>query len=327
MKQYRVLLIAALGSPWNDGWFYKTGFEKNGHTVITYDPKGRADARAEVLSLVRDFRPDIALHTKDELPAADFQTLRQEVRVVQWYPDPVIPDWLPEYVRASDIFFTMSEGLVDDFRQMNSSSFWLSQAFEPSAFAVRALSDEDRREFSSDVTFVGNLGSKPQYARRRTYLDRVLREGMALKWWGPKLPWKLSNLLLWYGRVGRAYGGRFVWGEEHAKIARLSKIYLGLDSQPHIRKSMSERMYIAVGCGAFYLCEHVPGIEEVLVPEREIVTFHTEDEMIDRIRFYLPKDGLREKIAAAGRARVLRDHTYETRIRQMLGLIEEAGVF
>jgi spore maturation protein CgeB len=325
MKQYRVLLIAAFGNPWNDSWFYKTGFEQNGHTVLAYDPKGRPDARAEILALVRDFRPDIAVHTKDELPAADFEMLRQNVKVIQWYPDPVIPGWLTDYVRACDIFFTMSEGLVNDFRKLNAQSYWLSQAFEPSAFTVGTISDEDRREFSADLTFVGNLGSKPQYAVRRTFLERVLKEGMALKWWGPRIPWKLSNLALQYGRVGRAYGGRFVWGEEHAKIARLSKIYLGFDSQPHIRKSMSERMYIAVGCGAFYLCRHVPGIEEVLLPDREIVTFHTGDEMIDKIRFYLSRDDLRKRIAEAGRTRVLKDHTYETRIRQMCGLIEKAG--
>lgn len=327
MKHYRVLLIAAFGNPWNDSWFYKTGFEQNGHTVVVYDPKGRRDAIAEILALVHDFRPDIALHTKDELPAADFQLLRQEVKVLQWYPDPVIPDWLPDYVRACDIFFTMSEGLVDDFRELNAQSYWLTQAFEPSAFTVHTISEEDRRAFSADITFVGNLGSKEQYKPRRIFLDRVVREGMTLKWWGPRLPRKLSNLTLLYGRVGRAYGGRFVWGEEHAKIAGLSKIYLGLDSQPHIRKSMSERMYIAVGCGAFYLCRHVPGIEEVLVPDREIVTFHSEDEMIDKIRFYLPKDDLRKKIADAGQARILREHVYAVRIRRLCRLIEEAGVW
>ncbi len=326
MKPYRILLIAAFGDPWNDSWFYKAGFEQNGHTVVAYDPKGKADAIAEILALVRDFRPDIALHTKDELPAADFQMLQQRVKIIQWYPDPVIPDWLPDYVRACDIFFTMSAGLVDDFRRLNERSYWLTQAFEPSVFTVHTISEADRRAFSADITFVGNLGSKVQYAPRRSFLARIVREGMALKWWGPRLPWKLSNLPLLYGRVGRAYGGSFVWGEEHAKIARLSKIYLGFDSQPHIRKSMSERMYIAVGCGAFYLCRHVPGIEEVLVPDREIVTFHTEDEMIDKIRFYLPKDDLRKKIADAGRERVLRDHVYEVRIREMCRMIEEAGI-
>ncbi len=89
------------------------------------------------------------------------------------------------------------------------------------------------------------------------------------------------------GQLGRSYGGKFVWGEEHAKISRLSKIYLGFDAMPHIRKSMSERLYIAVGCGAFYMCQHVDGIGDLLEPGKEIMTFQSEQEMIDLIKYYL----------------------------------------
>jgi spore maturation protein CgeB len=45
--------------------------------------------------------------------------------------------------------------------------------------------------------------------------------------------------------------------------------------------------------------------------------------MIDKIRFYLEDEGLRKKIAEAGQRRVLRDHTYEVRIRQMCDIIEQ----
>ena len=322
MKQYKILLIAGLNKPWNDGWYYKTGFEKNGHRVIPFDPASESNPVSTIIDIVKKDRPDIILHTKDELPADMFQGLRQSVRVVQWYPDPVIPDWLPPYVEACDIFFTMSEGLVDEFKKYNPNVFWLTQAFEPSHFVVKEITPEDKKRYFSDVTFIGTLGSSERYLIRRKVLNRILKENIHLKWWGPHLPRKLSTLPLIFGKLGRSYGGKFVWGEEHAKIARLSKIYLGIDSQPHIRKSMSERMYIAVGCGAFYMCQHVEGIEEVLEPDREIVTFRDEDEMIDKIKFYLKNDTLREKIARAGKERVLKEHTYEVRIREMISIIE-----
>ena len=75
------------------------------------------------------------------------------------------------------------------------------------------------------------------------------------------------------------------------------------------------------------MCRHVDGIEDMLVPDREIVTFRDEDEMMDKIKFYLKNDLLREKIAAAGRERVLREHTYEVRIRQMLEIIKNVVKF
>lgn len=325
MRNYKLLLITALSKPWNNGWYYKTGFEKNGHSVIPFDPKTEKDSKHKVFEIVKEIRPDFILHTKDELPAEVFGELMKFTKVVQWYPDPVIPDWLPPYVKACHIFLTMSEGLVDEFKKINPLTFWLSQAFEPSFFKIKEVSLEDIKTFSADVTFVGNIGSKPQYRRRIISLNSVAKmagkDGLRFKWWGPPVSISPSTIFLIYGSIGRAYGGKFVWGEDYAKVAKLSKIFLAFDSMPHIRKSMSARMYTAVGCGAFYMCQYVEGIEEVLIPDKEIITFSSDEEMIDKIRFFLPKDDLREKIANAGQQRVLKEHTYEIRMRQMCELI------
>ncbi|GAB4536370.1 MAG: hypothetical protein Fur0020_04300 [Thermodesulfovibrionia bacterium] len=324
MSKYRILLITALKKPWNNGWYYKKGFERNGHEVLGFDPTRSLEPEKEVFEIVNGFKPDIILHTKDEFKPDVFNDLRRYARVIQWYPDPVIPEWLIPYVKACDIFFTMSEGLVDEFKKYNPNVFWLTQAFEPSFFEIKEITDEDKRFFSSDVTFVGNLGSKGQYLPRRRALQRVIDAGIKFKWWGPPLPRKLSTIPLILGGLGKAYGGRFVWGEDYAKVARLSKIFLAFDSMPHIRKSMSARMYTAVGCGAFYMCRYVEGIEEVFLPDKEIVTFFDEDEMIDKIRFYLGREDLRKKFAQAGQKRVLSEHTYEVRIKEMMRIIEDA---
>jgi len=329
MKNYKILLITTLSKPWNNGWYYKTGLEKNGCEVIPFDPKMEKDPISNAFEVVKDIRPDLILHTKDELPAEIFKELMQFSRVVQWYPDPVIPDWLPPYVKACHIFLTMSEGLVDEFRKMNPHTFWLSQAFEPSFFRIKEITPEDIKTFSADITFVGNLGSKPQYLSRRRSLMMVAgmsaKEGMIFKWWGPPIPKSPATILLFPAGLRRSYGGKFVWGEEYAKVAKLSKVFLAFDSMPHIRRSMSARMYTAVGCGAFYMCQYVEGIEDVLTPDKEIVTFSSDEEMLDKIRFYLPKDDLRKKIAEAGQTRVLKEHTYEIRMRQMCELIEQVS--
>jgi spore maturation protein CgeB len=324
VRQYTILLITALMKPWNNGWYYKAGFESNGHRVLCFDPSSTKDAFKKVFEFVKSSKPDFILHTKDELPAEIFQELRSLTKIIQWYPDLPIHPSLPPYVRAADVFITMAEGLVEEFQKYNTNVFWLTQAFEPSFFMIREITSEDIRTFSAEVAFAGNLGSKPQYLDRREKLKRIIQEGFQLKWWGPKLPRKLSAIPLILGKIGRSYGGKFIWGEEYAKVAQLSKVFVAFDSQPHIRKSMSARMYTAVGCGAFYLCQHVEGIEEVLVPGSEIVTFRSEQEMIDMIRYYLKNEEERKRIARAGRERILKDHTYEIRTKELLRIIEKA---
>ncbi|MEC4675677.1 MAG: glycosyltransferase [Nitrospirota bacterium] len=321
--RYRILLITDFSKHWNNGWYYKIGLEKNGHIVRPFNPASISNPENKIFGIIKEYSPDLVIHTKNELPAETFQELRRFTKVVQWYPDPVIPEWLLPYIQAADIFFTMSEGLKPDFQKYNPDVLYLSQAFEPSFFEIEKITKEDVKFFSSDVTFVGNLGSKSQYIARRGALERVINSGFELKWWGPRIPRKFSTIPLILGKLGRSYGGRFIWGEEYARVARLSKIFLAFDSMPHVRKSMSARMYTAVGCGAFYMCQHVEGIEEILEPGKEIVTFRSEDEMIDMIKYYLDNDDLRMKIAKAGRERVLKDHTYEVRMRQMMDIINK----
>lgn len=321
MEKLKIIMPTDFSNPWNNGWYYKAGFEKNGHLVIPFNTEGK-HKKLNLLEKVKEFKPDFVLITKDEIDIETIKSLKNYTKVIQWYPDPVIPQWLIPYVKTVDVFFTMSEGLVDEFKKYNSNTFWLTQAFEPNFFRVEKITYRDRKKYSSDITFVGNLGSKPQYLPRRDALLRVLNEGFKLKWWGPPLPRKIKTIPLILGKLGRAYGGEFIYNETYAKVCILAKIFLAFDSMPHIKKSMSARMYTAVGCGAFYMCQYVDGIEEVLVPDKEIVTFRDYDEMIEKIKFYLPREELRKRIAQAGQERVLKEHTYEVRIKQMIEIVK-----
>jgi spore maturation protein CgeB len=321
----KILIASDFQKPWNPAFYIKRGFEKNKITVHTFDPSAQENSYDALMEAVKLSAPQMLLYIKDYgLKPEWLQEIKKKgIILVQWYIDPVIPDWLPPFAKVSDVFFTMSEGLVDDFKRLGVKNvFWLSQAFEPDFFNIKEITKEDIETYSPDIAFVGNLGSKEQYLSRRDSLTKVIDAGFKLKWWGPKIPRKLSTIPVILGKLGRAYGGKFVWFEEYAKVVKLSKIFLAFDSRPQIRKSMSARMYTAVGCGAFYMCRHVEGIEDILVPGKEIVTFRTENEMIDMIRYYLKNNEARMKIAGAGTKRVLQEHTYELRVRQLLSIVE-----
>jgi spore maturation protein CgeB len=65
--------------------------------------------------------------------------------------------------------------------------------------------------------------------------------------------------------------------------------------------------------GAFYLAEHSDELAEFFTPGSEIETWRTREELRDKCRFYLANDAARRRIADAGRARALREHTWEHR--------------
>ena len=69
--------------------------------------------------------------------------------------------------------------------------------------------------------------------------------------------------------------------------------------------------------GAFYLLEYFEEIEQFFALDKEIVCFSDEDELVEKVRYYLAHDPAREKIRVAGRERALADHTWQKRFQQL----------
>ena len=62
-------------------------------------------------------------------------------------------------------------------------------------------------------------------------------------------------------------------------------------------------------------------LHELFSEGKEIATYRTADEAVRKIRYYLTHDDRRRAIAKAGQRRTLKDHTYEQRMREFLGII------
>lgn len=89
-------------------------------------------------------------------------------------------------------------------------------------------------------------------------------------------------------------------------------------------EQMKARIFEVNGCGGFQLSYYVEGIANCYVPDREIVIYADVDDLIEKIRFYLEHDALRESIAEAGYNRTLQEHTFAHRFKNVfsrMGLI------
>ena len=87
---------------------------------------------------------------------------------------------------------------------------------------------------------------------------------------------------------------------------------------------MKARIFEVNGCGAFQLSYYVEGIANCYVPDRELVIYTDVDDLIEKIRFYLKHDALRESIAEAGYIRTMQEHTFAHRFKNVftrMGLI------
>jgi len=81
--------------------------------------------------------------------------------------------------------------------------------------------------------------------------------------------------------------------------------------------AVAMRVFDVMAAGGFLLAEHSRELVELFAPGVELDTYRSPDELVAKCRFYLQQPELRVRIAAAGKARVLAEHT----IRQRMGRI------
>ncbi len=104
---------------------------------------------------------------------------------------------------------------------------------------------------------------------------------------------------------------------EMPKIFYLSKINLNFTSKP-IRTGLPLRIWDILGAGGFVLTNYQTEIPEYFEIGREIETFASEAELLDKIGYYLEHETERREIARNGYEKAKALYSLDLRLRQML---------
>jgi spore maturation protein CgeB len=101
----------------------------------------------------------------------------------------------------------------------------------------------------------------------------------------------------------------------------LSKIGVNFSvnaNDPEQKTQMKARMVEVPASNSLLVTEYTPGIEEFFEINKEIICFKEEKEMIEKIKYLLNNDSVRNKIAEAGYRRFLKDHESKVRLKNIL---------
>ena len=118
--------------------------------------------------------------------------------------------------------------------------------------------------------------------------------------------------------------------EQLIMVYSQSNISLGIlevfedhDPTKSLIRHLHLREFEAPMCGALYCTGHTDELTEMFEPDKEVLTYKSYDELLDKVRYYLsnPKQG--DKIRTAGLKRALADHTYQKRY---ITLFSELGI-
>ena len=195
-------------------------------------------------------------------------------------------------------------------RQVN----YLPMAADPDLHRSLRLTADERAEYGADVSFVG-----AGYANRRTVLPGWLSKNWSFKLWGNE--WEGADALA--SVLQR--GGARIDTETCIKVFNATAVNLNLhscagDGLDPDADFVNPRTFELAACGAFQLVDERSLFHDLFAP-KEMVRFTAVAQVPALIRTWLADSSGRREIAAAGRRRVLAQHTYTHRMRELLAVI------
>lgn len=190
--------------------------------------------------------------------------------------------------------FVAQKDYVEKFHERGfSNARWLPLACDPLVHRSPAV------ERDIEVGFVGKLGTPG--SRRHEVLSTVLAR------------FKTNEF------------ERFATPREMGAIYGRSKIVFNCS----INGDVNMRVFEALAAGALLVTDRIEnGLSELFIEGEHYLGYSTTDEAIERIRHFLDHDEERRRIAAAGQALALKEHTYGARfsvIEQAAGQIRETA--
>lgn len=250
-------------------------------------------------------------------PATLQELRRLGVKTVLWTIDPLVAD-APFLSRSAPFYDHVFCGGTEAVELMDSAGVrgrkWLPFACDPDIHKKQALTEDEKRKFSCEVCFAGTVNTE-FYPNRLRLLESI--SDMDLKVWGPgadALPPE-SPLLR---RVAGGQTPPEVWLKAYSAAKIVLCMHFTGQGWKYPCYQASPRVFEALACGAFLLCDAQKDVMSLFEDGRHLVIFRDAADLRKKIDYYLANPDKREAIARAGQEEVLKKHTYLHRMRTVL---------
>ncbi|ESW60353.1 MAG: hypothetical protein Q27BPR15_12385 [Rhodobacter sp. CACIA14H1] len=255
---------------------------------------------------------DLVLSTHDFLTPADAELVKSATGgapLILWYPDPVWSFQRHMFLNAPyDMLFFKDPYLVHMIRsKLGKRVFYMPECYSQHSLDPSMAEPLDPA-WVTDLCIAGNL-----YAYRVALFQKIADYDMKI--WGLPAPTWLRT-----GDLKPKLQNCFVAHADKVRAFRGAKIVLNTLNPSEIWGT-NLRTFEACGAGAFQIVDWRPGLSQLFEIGTEIEVFTDLADLRAKIAHYVDAPEKRAEIAAAGRARALRDHTYRVRLGQLLDTV------
>lgn len=185
---------------------------------------------------------------------------------------------------------------------------FLPLATDPDIYRLQNTSEEERKQYSYDICFVG-----APFKNRVRLFNRL--RGFNLGVFGSH--WDNTKYdIKWDYFKGPARG------ETVNKLYSTSKIVLNIH-HPQSVAGVNTRTFDIPACGAFEMVDFKEDLERLFKIGDEIVCYKDDGELLEKIEYYLKNPNEMKRIAENGRKRVMNEHTWLHRVCAVVDVLQK----
>jgi spore maturation protein CgeB len=260
-----------------------------------------------ILDQIGSFRPDMVFIYSRDIPSSVLEVISAGgIKTVMYYED-MSDDLPPELIhrgRLVDFFLATNKGLLEKYKTAGiANPFYFTGACDRYDHRIR---HPVLPLWKSDIAFIGM--ARPNESR--VILTRKLSERHTVKVYGKS--WQ---------EFGLKATLKTVTPRGYCLVCNGAKIVLGADFTSEVEGYWSNRLWLTLGGGGFFLTRYVRGMENFFENRKHLVWYHDEQECLDLAGEYLSMPQERRKIALAGYHLVHRHHTYHHFVERVIALI------
>ena len=173
-----------------------------------------------------------------------------------------------------------------------------------------------------DIVFVGQC-NQLQHAKRAEHLtllaEKELNFGLFLSGKTNHLPSILQNL-----NNGPRFGSDMLQTIHDSKISfdcRAKHSFNGKDIG--CDHTVNMRIFESTAVGSLLITEEYLNLNQLFEPQKDIITFKSSSDLLEKVCYYLKEDDLREKISLQGKKTCLEKHNLRSRAADFLRIVDE----
>lgn len=259
------------------------------------------------LAQIKAYKPDV-LYCQDLsfFPGEVLSELKNNVRLIVGQIACPLPP--VSFLKGYDLILTSFPHFVDRLRALGVNSEYSRIGFDD-----RVLSLLGELNTDIDISFIGGISRNHGAA---IPLLEYLAKNTAIRFYGygaESLPVNSSII--------KRHGGE-VWGIEMYRTLARSRITLNRHINVAENYANNMRLFEATGVGAMLLTDSKKNLGDLFEVGKEVITYSSKEEAAELVSYYLDYPAEAAKIASAGKARTLGEHTYRHRMEELVPMLK-----